>query len=222
MKKTYIVKKIALNNYDFKTPVPNYIWESIPLLKIGCYPWDQNSYMPEVEVKVFYTESHIHLRFKAWEKKIKATFINTNDEVYKDSCVEFFFKPKPEEDERYLNFEMNPFGTLLIGLGKDRASRMRINDVDTSIFNIFTSVNPQNIKDYKDEFWTVEYSIPYSFLEKHFGKLDLPAKNKIIGNFYKCGDETEYPHYGSWSLIHVVAPDFHRPEYFGDLILCGQ
>ncbi|HEX9250722.1 MAG TPA: carbohydrate-binding family 9-like protein, partial [Ignavibacteriaceae bacterium] len=39
-----------------------------------------------------------------------------------------------------------------------------------------------------------------------------------IGNFYKCGDETEFKHYGMWSLIENSTPDFHLPEYFGKII----
>jgi hypothetical protein len=219
MKKVYKVRKIILNNYDFKTPMDADIWESIPVLKIGCYPWDTTGYTPEVEVKLFYTEYHLHLLFKVWEEKTRATFINTNDDVYKDSCVEFFFKPDYQEDDKYFNFEMNPFGTLLIGLGKDRSTRKRLHDIDTSIFNIFTSINSENIKEYNKEFWFVEYSIPFSFIERYFKGISIGDNLKYSGNFYKCGDAMEHPHYGCWSLIHSSEPDFHKPEYFGTLIL---
>ena len=37
-------------------------------------------------------------------------------------------------------------------------------------------------------------------------------------NFYKCGDETQKPHYLSWNPVKTSKPDFHRPEYFGKLI----
>jgi hypothetical protein len=211
MKKEYKMKKAALGNY-------RNIWEDIPSLNIECHPWS-NNYNPKVEVKLFYTDTHFHIYFKVWEKKIKAVYKNVSEDVYKDSCVEFFFNPNPKGDDRYFNFEINPLGTLLIGLGKDRKSRIRITDVDVSIFNVSTSVNEKNIKEYKGDYWTVEYSIPFSFIEKYFGQFNLRDMKRITGNFYKCGDETEYPHYGCWSLIDVKAPDFHRPEYFGDIIL---
>lgn len=217
MKKEYNIKKMILNNYDFKAPLDNNVWDIVQAQRIDYYPWDSNGYKPEAEVKLFYTESHLHIRLKAWEKIIRATFMNTNDEVYKDSCVEFFFKPNPDKDDRYFNFEMNPFGTLLLGLGKDRSTRVRITDLDTSIFNIFTTVTPENVKDYSEDSWIVEYSIPFSFIEKYFGVLNFSHGNRISGNFYKCGDDTEYPHYGAWNPIQVPAPDFHRPEFFGDL-----
>ena len=42
---------------------------------------------------------------------------------------------------------------------------------------------------------------------------------KLLGNFYKCGDATLLPHYLSWSQIDTEQPDFHRPEFFGELLL---
>ena len=35
------------------------------------------------------------------------------------------------------------------------------------------------------------------------------------GNFYKCGDHTVNPHWGSWAPVDKV--DFHVPLLFGDL-----
>ena len=40
---------------------------------------------------------------------------------------------------------------------------------------------------------------------------------KASGNFYKCGDQQVVPHYLSWAPITTENPDFHRPEYFGEL-----
>lgn len=219
MQKNYSMNKLFINGYDDKSSISKDIWDTIRSLKVENYPWDISGYKPEVEVKLFYTDTHFHIHFKVWEKKIKAVYKEVNDDVYKDSCVEFFFKPSPEVDERYFNFEINPLGALLIGLGEDRKSRIRINDIDASIFNISTSVNAENIKDYNGDYWTVEYSIPFSFIEKYFGYINYSDVMKITGNFYKCGDETEHPHYGCWNPIIVLAPDFHRPEYFGEIML---
>ena len=37
--------------------------------------------------------------------------------------------------------------------------------------------------------------------------------------FYKCGDKTAHPHFLSWNPVGTPAPDFHRPDFFGELIL---
>jgi hypothetical protein len=50
--------------------------------------------------------------------------------------------------------------------------------------------------------------------------MEIPPGNlpeTIRANFYKCGDSTAVPHYLSWSHIATETPDFHRPEFFGEL-----
>ena len=46
---------------------------------------------------------------------------------------------------------------------------------------------------------------------------NLPEK--ILGNFYKCADETMNPHFVSWSPIDLPEPNFHCPEFFGEIYL---
>ncbi|WP_084054648.1 carbohydrate-binding family 9-like protein [Caldicoprobacter faecalis] len=62
-------------------------------------------------------------------------------------------------------------------------------------------------------------SIPFYFIEKYYGGQDFRCGKRIKANFYKCGDKTKYPHWGCWNRIDTPHPDFHRPEFFGDLIL---
>ena len=46
---------------------------------------------------------------------------------------------------------------------------------------------------------------------------NLPEK--LRATFYKCGDKTAHPHFLSWNPVGTPAPDFHRPDFFGELIL---
>ena len=36
-------------------------------------------------------------------------------------------------------------------------------------------------------------------------------------NFYKCGDRLKQQHYLSWNPIDLPRPNFHCPEFFGEL-----
>ena len=49
----------------------------------------------------------------------------------------------------------------------------------------------------------------------------MPGK-LIRANFYKCGDDTAYPHYGMWRPFQSDKPDFHRPEEFGEIWLVPE
>lgn len=212
MEKVYIIRKAKEAG-----TVRDICWEKADKAVIDCYPWDQNGYRPKTEADVVYDAGGLHVLLLSWEKSIMATREKQNDAVYRDSCMEFFFKPNPEKDGRYLNFELNPLGTLTLGLGGDRHDRIRL--TEREIFQIRASVTKDNLKNYAGPYWSVQFTIPFEFIEKHFGKLDFRSGTKMTGNFYKCAEDTEYPHHGCWNKIVSKAPDFHRPEYFGDLIL---
>ena len=70
-----------------------------------------------------------------------------------------------------------------------------------------------------DGCWCVRVVFTLDFIEKTFGRKDFATGDIIKGNFYKCGDDTEYPHFGMWSPVELPAPDFHRPEFFGELVI---
>ena len=65
--------------------------------------------------------------------------------------------------------------------------------------------------------WTLEYRVPLALFKSLYGEEVRPGR-RAAANFYKCGDETEVPHYGAWSPVGTPAPDFHRPEFFGEIV----
>jgi len=214
MEKVYTIAKI-----NESESVQDSIWDKMDKADIGCYPWDQNGYKPRSEARVAYDEKGFHVLLISYEKEIMATREKMNDAVYRDSCMEYFFKPNPENDDRYLNFEFNPLGTLNLGLGSNRYGRLSIIDTPHEIFHIYPSVTKESLKDFAGPLWSIQFFIPFEFIEKYFGKLDYKSGMKMTGNFYKCAQDTEYPHYGCWNEIISETPDFHRPECFGSLIL---
>lgn len=195
------------------------IWGNIEKADVCCYPWDQNGYRPKTEAQVVYTEKGFHVLQISFENKIMATRVNMNDPVYRDSCMEFFIKPDPENDSKYLNFELNPLGTLNLGIGKGRFDRMKITDTTPELFHIRPSVTREALRNFSGEYWSIQYFIPFDFIEKFCGKFSFKSGMKMAGNFYKCAEDTEYPHFGCWNEIISKTPDFHRPECFGCLIL---
>ena len=68
--------------------------------------------------------------------------------------------------------------------------------------------------------WTLISRKPLS-LEQSENNFDIVQNGGLRGNFYKCGDLTATPHWGSWNPVGTGAPDFHRPEYFGKMPLEG-
>jgi hypothetical protein len=65
--------------------------------------------------------------------------------------------------------------------------------------------------------WSVAYRLPLALFAKLYGE-DIQPGRRAAANFYKCGDDTAVPHYGAWSPVKTASPDFHRPEFFGELV----
>lgn len=193
------------------------IWDGIPLAPIDCFPWDESGYRPAAQAQVFVTDSAFHVRLRAYETAIEAKGVKRNDYVYLDSCLEFFFQPDPDSDKRYLNMEFNPLGVPYLSLGTDRYDRILLGEKEERSMRIQSSVTKDRFTEYKGPYWEIVFDLPFSFIEDYFGKVDFKPGKRMRGNFYKCGDGTKFPHYGCWNPIVIEKPDFHRPEFFGEL-----
>jgi len=199
---TYTIKRVSKD--------ANNIWKTVKPLAISEYPWNNFPYKPETETRICYTDVFLRLRFDTAEENIRAIYTKPNSPVCTDSCVEFFVNADPENSADYVNFEVNPIGTMLAGIGEGRHGRTRIEGEAFGMVSIEPFIDSPA--------WGVELTIPFAFLEIFYGKKTFGSGRVMKGNLYKCGDRTKRPHYGCWSRVGCQAPDFHRPEYFGDLL----
>ncbi|MBO7549226.1 MAG: hypothetical protein J6T77_04585, partial [Clostridia bacterium] len=67
--------------------------------------------------------------------------------------------------------------------------------------------------------WYVEYLYPLDVIRDIFGVSEFPSGYTFRGNFFKCGDETDAPHFGTYNPITAPEPDFHRPECFAEFVM---
>jgi hypothetical protein len=185
--------------FDDATPFPiaNYLWER-----------QEGAYRPEAEARLYYTEEGLHLRFRVYEADPKAEFRRRNDPVYRDSCVECFLQPMPESDPRYFNFEFNAAGVLFLGFGSDRDRGFP--PEPEALFAIEARPGFP---------WELEFTIPFRFIRSYFPDFRPTTGGALRANFYKCGDDTDAPHYASWHPVRSAEPDFHRVADFGTLRL---
>lgn len=196
---TYTVPKTDELHPDIFSPA----WEQAPVGEITNCRWEGFAPIPATTFQLLRDKEGLSLRMHTTEAPLQALCHTQNGEVCRDSCMEFFIQPDPA-DGRYLNFECNPDGILHLGLGPDRYDRQHL-DEDRATFRIQSDAKPGD--------WTLKLYIPDSFLLRYFSTVSPHAR----GNFYKCGDDTAHPHYGSWAPVDTENPDFHRPEYFGEL-----
>jgi hypothetical protein len=214
-RQSYSVFKKNRDYEDFTSPE---IWANILPLFIDKYMWVHNNYTPVVRVKAFHTQKFIYLEYVVPEDRISIKHLSFGSDVFKDSCVEFFINPFPERSEEYVNIEINALGVMLIGIGKDGddSKRYYFKPDEVEGFKTISSIKHPVVGPHGSAFWILHVRIPKSFFERRYGR-EFTDKASIA-NFNKCGDETEFEHYGSWNEVSSPTPNFHLPQYFGDLI----
>jgi hypothetical protein len=183
-------------------------------ITIETVNWVDFDYKPEVSFTIAYSRNEIFLKFYVTENHFKAEKTESNQEVYEDSCVEFFVMP--EDDEIYYNLEFNGIGTCLLGSGTGRADNKRADTEVISQIRRLCSAGRYPVKEKEGEyFWTITIAIPVGIFYNH-SITELKGK-RFRANFYKCGDKLTVPHYVTWNPVRTEKPDFHQPEYFGSL-----
>lgn len=188
--------------------------EKISAHDINYFPWPNYRSETCVQFSIAYSLSHVLLKFRVTEKNIRAVHTGINSPVFEDSCVEFFIAL---DDTGYYNFEFNCIGGKLGEFGKSRKDRQFLPTAAMKKIKTETL-----IKNSVDNFflWNLTIMIPFeTFIHHHLWDL---RNNVCQSNFYKCGDKLPEPHYMSWSPIKTAAPDFHQPQYFGDLLFTGK
>lgn len=163
---------------------------------------------------IFLVGQGFYLEMKSQEKQPLARFTRPDEPVYKDSCMEFFANFYPQLSRDYLNFEMNAKATLLCQKGSSRKDRIFVRQLG------LTPPKPQ--AHVTADGWSVKLLVPLSFIHAVYGRSDFSAGSRILGNFYKCGDDLDQPHFGSWHPLGENPTSFHQPETFGWLLLSDK
>jgi hypothetical protein len=173
----------------------------------------QFPYKPLTEFNILRSDTSLFIHFNVRGNLLKAAYSDDQSPVHEDSCVEFFCQVPGSE--YYCNFEFNCIGTC-------SASRRKGRNVDVQLFNKaemqtikrLPSIGRRAFNEMQGNFeWELSIEIPFALMG--IDSANLPTKLKA--NFYKCADDTDSPHFVSWNAIATEQPDFHRPEFFGEL-----
>ncbi len=173
--------------------------------------WGTDNYKPTVFARIAYDETGFKIKFTVYEKNPLCENKNHLAPVHLDSCIEWFANFAPEKTDRYFNFEINAAGAMNAAFRKNRGECTPLTADEIDLFNIKTEIF--------DDCWTGEYKIPFSFIASKIDGYELAKNKRIKTNLYKCGEKTEYEHYISYFHIPLEKPEFHCPQYFGEMIV---
>lgn len=186
--------------------------DRVPSHQVACVNWAEFPYAPKVTFRIAHSDDALVVMFEVEEDHLRAVAMSAEENVWEDSCVEFFVENPAGEG--YFNFEVNCIGTMLAAKRISRTEATLFNAEQMAQIRHFGSLAkaPIDSRGAGQKWWMVEV-IPFSLL----GLKSVPKSLRC--NFYKCGDKCDRPHFLSWSPIDKPEPNFHCPEFFGEVIL---
>ena len=197
------------------------VWQNSETLHIANFRPESSVHRPRTVARLIHVENGLLGIFKVEDRFVRCVRTEYMDEVWKDSCVEFFVQPKPEGG--YFNFEFNCGGAFLACFIRDHArvsggfkDFVRIpyelaKDVIVQP-SLPRRIDPEIVEAVD---WTLSFFIPFSVLEHYIGPIKVFGGDKWRGNFFKCAEENSHPHWASWSPVTEF--NFHLPACFGTL-----
>lgn len=177
--------------------------------------WPKDApYAPDCNGSIARSKSYLAIMYHVRGLDLRATAMEDNGRSWEDSCCEFFVSDP--YDGTYYNFELTCVGSLLASKRTSIINHTPLsNELLSSVIRHSSLARKEVCVNDRIFSWTVAMLIPFELIG--IDKDNLPVS--IRGNFYKCGDLTAHPHFLSWNPIKTQKPDFHRPEFFGEIIL---
>ncbi len=209
-RKSLSVPLIDLENQDLDTALEL----SGARFDVDCVNWPEAfPYAPLCGGRVARTRDALVVDFRVSGLDLRARNTADNGRQWEDSCVEVFIQDP--DGAPYYNFEINALGKVLACSGPERHNRTPRPAEEMEQILRFTQMEGGPLEQEGIHTWRVGVVIPFRLLGIDLERLPRSIK----ANFYKCGDKTAHPHFLSWSPVETPKPDFHRPEFFGELIL---
>jgi hypothetical protein len=195
------------------------IWNDIEAVELTYFMGPKPAFSPVTHAKLMYDKDHIYGIFRVQDKYVQSRVLEINGNVSGDSCVEFFFSPDTDNPLQYFNLEINAGGVPLLHYVKQPRQNYEVIAPDAiRKIEIAHSLPREVFPEITEEtVWTIEFKVPLEML-RQYGPVTTPAPGvKWKANFYKTGSKTSNPNYFTWNLVENPRPNFHLPQFFGNL-----
>ena len=194
-------------------------WNGLQAGEIAHFPWQVPDFKPVTHMKMAYDDENIYVIFQVQDRYVRAILTKVNDQVSQDACVEFFFAPDTASTMQYFNIEINCIGIpLMYYIRKPMSDLTKLTEKDILKIQIASTLDGPIDPEIIDPItWVIEYKIPLGMIED-YGKVSRPKPNVTWkANFYKVATNNSNKHYATWSLVTSDRPNFHLPQFFGEL-----
>lgn len=176
--------------------------------------WGNYPYKPATAVNIARSSTRLYLSFSIKGLFLSCSTLNDNTPVTQDSSVGFFMQK--ENDPYYYNFDFNCVGTCNAAKRATRDAKEPLSRNEYKSIHRHSTIQRSVFEEISGLIaWDLHVSIPFETMGLNPNSLP----EKIHVNFYKTAENSTMPHFLSWNPIFTPEPDFHRPEFFGELFL---
>lgn len=216
MAKSFDIKKISASSVKAAEICRLLDEAQVAFVPVDNHCWAADfPYKPKFEVRMAHNGSQLLVNYRVTEECVRAVAPHDDGNVWEDSCCEFFLSPSG--DGTYYNMECNAAGTLLIGFGAGRDNRERASQAVLDKVDRWSSLGRKPFDDMPGgHTWQLCLAVPADACFRH--SLVSFDGLRARGNVYKCGDKLPHPHFLSLFPIDIPKPDFHRPDFFGEVV----
>ncbi len=179
-------------------------WEGVEPVAF-CYDWRGENEDPqrETRVQLLWSPDYLFMRFLCRYKNLYV-FEDSNsrrDKLWLRDVAEVFIQPGEADPVRYKEFEISPNGDWLDLDIHERRRSILFCDLASRVV-----VNPDA------HIWTAEMGIPIKCMTAAF---DPDGIWRL--NFFRIEGPEPNRFYSAWQPTFTPKPDFHVPEFFGEL-----
>lgn len=199
-------------------------WDRAEVGQVAHWHAKSGPHRPPTYFRALYDADAIYVRFDVMDRHVRSLLTEPQSSVCGDSCVEFFVQPAP--GPAYFNFEINAGGTpLLYYIENPRRRRIggftKYRPVEADWLKRVTIGHslPRTVSPTIHEpiAWALAFRIPLELFAAHLGRCRIKRGDVWRGNFYKCGGDPDFKHWGAWSDVGRRL-NFHKPYFFGNLL----
>lgn len=192
------------------------LYSTLPSHQINCRNnWTGTRDGVDVSFIPSYNDEGIQITFTTKGAPLICNHMSNQSAVCADSCVEFFIMTN--EEGVYINFEFNILGYVNASRRTGRNNSTPLLPDEIAMIKrepTYHADGPFVFEDLEDDTWIITVNIPWALI----GITPEPGMT-LRGNFQACSDDATPPYYQTWSPIETPQPDYHRPEFFGNIIL---
>ena len=193
-------------------------WAEVETISDFVSCTDSGPVTQKTEAKLCWDDKRLYIAFKCHDSDIWGTLLNRDDPVYEEEVVEVFLDTDCDM-KNYYEIEVSPrnvvFDARIFNPTEIRRDMQADISWDCIGMKTATCVNGTlDDRTDKDEYWTVEISIPFACL---FGVLSMSPRDGEVWriNLYRIERSPAFELI-SWSP--TMKPDFHIPSAFGRMV----